>query len=111
MLRHADQFSLIAEARVSLCLASLSLSADLAQHFLQMANVTVIRRVRKSDNNRIARATGATICHQPELMHEVQHTRVYKRERVYAVGSVILKARLYGVWSGPCQINIHAHGL
>lgn len=44
--------------------------SDLAQHFLQMANVSVIRRVRKSDNNRIARACGATIGHQPELMHE-----------------------------------------
>lgn len=44
--------------------------SDLAQHFLQMANITVIRRVRKSDNNRIARATGATICHQPERMHK-----------------------------------------
>jgi len=44
--------------------------SDLAQHFLQIANISVIRRVRKSDNNRIARATGATICHQPELMHE-----------------------------------------
>lgn len=35
--------------------------SDLAQHFLQKANVTAIRRVRKTDNNRIARATGATI--------------------------------------------------
>jgi T-complex protein 1 subunit gamma len=35
--------------------------SDLAQHYLQKANVTAIRRVRKTDNNRIARATGATI--------------------------------------------------
>ena len=35
--------------------------SDLAQHYLQRANVTAIRRVRKTDNNRIARATGATI--------------------------------------------------
>ena len=34
---------------------------DLAQHFLVKNNVTAIRRVRKTDNNRIARATGATI--------------------------------------------------
>lgn len=36
--------------------------ADLASHFLAKAGITVIRRLRKTDNNRIARATGATIC-------------------------------------------------
>ncbi|KAF2227399.1 chaperonin Cpn60/TCP-1 family [Elsinoe ampelina] len=35
--------------------------SDLAQHFLLKHNITAIRRVRKTDNNRIARATGATI--------------------------------------------------
>ncbi|KAL8438777.1 hypothetical protein Efla_004620 [Eimeria flavescens] len=35
--------------------------SDLAQHFLLKAGISVIRRVRKTDNNRIARATGATI--------------------------------------------------
>lgn len=35
--------------------------SDLAQHYLVKANITAIRRVRKTDNNRIARATGATI--------------------------------------------------
>lgn len=34
---------------------------DLAQHFLVKANITAIRRVRKTDNNRVARATGATV--------------------------------------------------
>lgn len=34
---------------VSLC------STDLAQHYLVKANITAIRRVRKTDNNRIAR--------------------------------------------------------
>jgi T-complex protein 1 subunit gamma len=29
--------------------------SDLAQHFLVKAGISVIRRVRKSDNNRIAR--------------------------------------------------------
>jgi T-complex protein 1 subunit gamma len=38
--------------------------SDLAQHYLQKANISVLRRVRKTDNNRIARATGATICHR-----------------------------------------------
>merc|ERR1719310_1763987 len=35
--------------------------SDLAQHYLQKANISVLRRVRKTDNNRIARASGATI--------------------------------------------------
>ncbi|PNS14993.1 T-complex protein 1 subunit gamma [Sphaceloma murrayae] len=35
--------------------------SDLAQHFLLKHNITAIRRVRKTDNNRIARAVGATI--------------------------------------------------
>lgn len=47
--------------------------SDLAQHFLVKANVTVLRRVRKSDNNRIARVCGATICHRPD---EVQDSDV-----------------------------------
>ena len=40
--------------------------SDLAQHFLLKQNVSVIRRVRKTDNNRIARVTGATIVSRPE---------------------------------------------
>ncbi|KAH9838868.1 T-complex protein 1 subunit gamma [Teratosphaeria destructans] len=35
--------------------------SDLAQHFLLKANITALRRLRKTDNNRVARATGATI--------------------------------------------------
>jgi len=35
--------------------------SDLAQHFLMKANITALRRLRKSDNDRIARACGATI--------------------------------------------------
>jgi len=35
--------------------------SDLAQHFLSKAGITAIRRVRKSDNNRISRACGASI--------------------------------------------------
>jgi T-complex protein 1 subunit gamma len=34
------------------------------------ANVTAIRRVRKSDNNRIARAVGATIVNRVEDLRE-----------------------------------------
>lgn len=39
--------------------------SDLAQHYLVKANITALRRVRKTDNNRVARATGATIVNSP----------------------------------------------
>ena len=44
--------------------------SDLAQHYLLKANVTALRRVRKTDNNRIARATGATIVNRVEDLQE-----------------------------------------
>lgn len=40
--------------------------SDLAQHYLLEGNVSVIRRIRKTDNNRIARVTGAKIVNRPE---------------------------------------------
>ncbi|XP_064620836.1 T-complex protein 1 subunit gamma-like [Lineus longissimus] len=44
--------------------------SDLAQHFLVRAGVAAIRRVRKSDCNRIARACGATIVNRTEEIKE-----------------------------------------
>jgi len=44
--------------------------SDYAQHFLFKANVSAIRRVRKSDNNRIARAVGGTIVNRLEDLRE-----------------------------------------
>jgi len=44
--------------------------SDLAQHFLMKENISVIRRVRKTDNNRIARVSGATIVTRPEEICE-----------------------------------------
>jgi len=44
--------------------------SDLAQHYLQKAGITAIRRVRKSDNNRISRACGATIVNRAEEITE-----------------------------------------
>lgn len=38
--------------------------SDLAAHFLTKAGISAIRRLRKTDNNRIARACGATIVHR-----------------------------------------------
>ena len=43
---------------------------DLAQHHLSKNNITAIRRVRKSDNNRISRACGATIAHRTDELRE-----------------------------------------
>ncbi|KAF2762445.1 putative t-complex protein 1 gamma subunit [Pseudovirgaria hyperparasitica] len=47
--------------------------SDLAQHFLVKNNVTALRRVRKTDNNRIARACGATIVNN---VHSIQPSDV-----------------------------------
>jgi T-complex protein 1 subunit gamma len=44
--------------------------SDLAQHYLLKAGITAIRRVRKTDNLRIARACGATIVNRTEEMSE-----------------------------------------
>ena len=40
--------------------------SDLAMHFLTKAGISAIRRLRKTDNNRISRACGATIVHRAE---------------------------------------------
>ena len=44
--------------------------SDLAQHYLQKANITAFRRLRKTDNNRIARAVGATIVSRTDEIQE-----------------------------------------
>lgn len=47
--------------------------SDLAQHFLMKAAhgpVSVIRRIRKTDNNRVAKVTGATIVNRVEELRE-----------------------------------------
>lgn len=44
--------------------------SDLAQHYLLAANITAIRRARKTDNHRIARATHATIVNKVEEIKE-----------------------------------------
>merc|ERR1712060_938138 len=50
--------------------------SDLAQHFLLKSNISVIRRVRKTDNSRIARATGAHVANRTEeLMESMVGTR------------------------------------
>jgi len=44
--------------------------SDLAQHYLMKQNISVIRRIRKTDNNRVARVSGATIVNRPEEIQE-----------------------------------------
>lgn len=44
--------------------------SDIAQHYLLKGGVTALRRLRKTDNNRLARVSGATIAHRPEELTE-----------------------------------------
>jgi len=44
--------------------------SDLAQHYLAKANITAFRRLRKTDNNRVARAVGATIVSRTDEIAE-----------------------------------------
>mmetsp|Transcript_37232 Transcript_37232/g.61225 ORF Transcript_37232/g.61225 Transcript_37232/m.61225 type:complete len:554 (+) Transcript_37232:44-1705(+) len=44
--------------------------SDLSQHFLMKAGVTVLRRMRKTDNVRLAKCSGATIGHRVDLLTE-----------------------------------------
>ncbi|TYZ64759.1 hypothetical protein PybrP1_008896 [[Pythium] brassicae (nom. inval.)] len=44
--------------------------SDLAQHYFVKAGITAFRRLRKTDNNRVARATGATIVSRADEIQE-----------------------------------------
>lgn len=44
--------------------------SDLAQHYFMKNNITAIRRVRKTDNNRIARVAGAQIMSRTDELSE-----------------------------------------
>jgi len=44
--------------------------SDLAQHYFIKNNITAIRRVRKTDNNRIARVCGATVVNRTDEIQE-----------------------------------------
>lgn len=59
--------------------------SDLAQHFLVKQNITAIRRVRKTDNNRIARASGATIVNRVDDLQESDvgtHCGLFEIEKI-----------------------------
>lgn len=75
----------IAKHKPDLVITEKGLS-DLAMHFLTKAGISAIRRLRKTDNNRIARATGATIVHRhpppPPFKTSAIHTLPLKHPRV-----------------------------
>ena len=48
----------------------MSSQPDTAQHVFERHNVSALRRVRKSDNNRIALAVGATIVNRIEDLRD-----------------------------------------
>lgn len=59
--------------------------SDLAQHYLQKANITAFRRLRKTDNNRIARAVGATIVSRTDEIQESDigtHCGLFEMRRI-----------------------------
>ena len=64
-----DMCKHVAECKPDVVITEKGLS-DLATHFLTKAGISAIRRLRKTDNNRIARASGATIVHRPEEIRE-----------------------------------------
>lgn len=44
--------------------------SDLACHYLSNAGISAIRRLRKTDSNRIAKACGAVVINRPEELQE-----------------------------------------
>jgi T-complex protein 1 subunit gamma len=64
-----DQCSRIIASKPDVVVTEKGVS-DLAQHYLAKAGIASFRRVRKTDNNRIARATGATVVTRIEEIAE-----------------------------------------
>ncbi len=61
------------------------INIDLAQHYLMKANISILRRARKTDNNRIARVTGARICYRPD---EIQESDIGKECGLFEVKKI-----------------------
>lgn len=59
--------------------------SDLAMHFLTKAGISAIRRLRKTDNNRISRACGATIVHRAE---EIRGSDIGTRAGLFEVQKI-----------------------
>lgn len=59
--------------------------SDLAQHYFVKANITAFRRLKKSDMNRVARATGATIVSRTD---EIQESDIGKNCGLFEVRKI-----------------------
>jgi len=59
--------------------------SDLAQHYLVRADISVIRRLRKTDNDRIARAVGATIVNETL---EIKESDIGKRCGLFEIRQI-----------------------
>lgn len=59
--------------------------SDLAQHYLVKANITAFRRLRKSDMNRVARVTGATIVNRTD---EIQDSDIGTRCGLFEIRKI-----------------------
>ena len=66
--------------------------SDLAQHYFVKHGITAFRRLRKTDNNRLARASGATIVSRADEIKEVC---------VYGLGVVVFLFWLLSIGYRP----------
>ncbi|RHY93641.1 hypothetical protein DYB37_001015 [Aphanomyces astaci] len=71
--------------------------SDLAQHYFVKANITCFRRLRKTDNNRVARATGATVVSRAD---EIQDSDIGTKCGVFEVRKI---ADEYFAFFEQCQ--------
>lgn len=65
----AEMCAQIAKFRPDVVITEKGVS-DIAQHYLLKAGATVLRRVKKTDNDRIAKATGATVVSRVDEIKE-----------------------------------------
>eukprot|EP00915_Cephaloidophora_sp_WS-2016_P008537 GHVH01011726.1.p1 GENE.GHVH01011726.1~~GHVH01011726.1.p1 ORF type:complete len:553 (-),score=89.10 GHVH01011726.1:320-1861(-) len=59
--------------------------SDLAQHFLMKAGISVIRRVKKTDNNRISRCSGSTIVNR---LDELRPEHVGHKAKLFKIDKI-----------------------
>jgi len=59
--------------------------SDLAQHFLMKHNISILRRLRKTDNNRVARVSGAKIVNRPA---EIQESDIGKECGLFDISKI-----------------------
>jgi len=74
--------------------------SDLAQHYLMQAGITAIRRIKKSDSNRLARACGATVVNRIEDLKESDMGEAAGVFRVDKIGDE------YFVFVEECDVQV-----